>query len=179
MGQTRWVVDGAHSSVEFEVQHMSISVYRNRFRTLEGTLVLDDEHPERSSLEASVDLRSIDLAPGKFLDKLYGEEFFQVEKQPKMTYVSKVVERLDPHTWKVQGELTLRGVTHPLELAVEDRGSANSPFSKKAMRSFRARGVLRRSDFGITWNAPLDTGAMYLGEKVTLELHIELFEAGG
>ena len=177
MGQTRWVVDAVHSSAEFEVQHMAVSVFRNRFRTLSGAVTLDEGAPAQSSLEATIDLRSIDVAPGRFLDTLYSPAFFDVEKEPTMRFVSQSVSRTDATSWKVSGTLTLRGASKPLELTVTDRGGGTNPFSKKPMRSFHARGELNRADYGLTWNATLDTGAAYLGERVTIDLNLELVES--
>ena len=174
MSETRWTVDTVHSAAEFEVQHMAISTYRNRFSAMAGTLLLDEDHPEATQLSATVEAKSLELAPGHFFDALMGADFFQAEAHPQFRFQSHSAQRTDAQHWTISGDLTLRGVTQPLTFEVVDLGGGNNPFAKKPMRAFTAEATLDRGSYGMKWNVPLDSGARYLGEKVTLRLHIEL-----
>lgn len=178
MGAETWVVDSVHSSAEFAVSHMAISTYRGRFRQMAGKVVIDEEHPSKSSIEATVAVKSVDIEPGGLFDKLMGDEFFWVDKHPNLQFQSTQVERVDGTHWKVQGNLSIRGVSRPVELTVEDKGGGNNPFARKPMRSFHAHGELDRGEWGMKWNFPLDTGAKYLGEKVAIDLFIEVLKQG-
>lgn len=176
MSSTTWVVDPVHSAVEFEVAHMHVSTFKGRFGQMEGTLVLDEQNPSASSLQASAEAKSVEVKDPGLYDRLLSDDFFSAEKNPKLLYRSTKVEKRDATHWHVEGELTLRGVTRPVPLEVEALGGGNHPFARVPMKAFRARGELNRADFGMKWNAALDTGAAYLGEKVRLSLQIELLQ---
>lgn len=174
---TRWNIDPVHTSAVFEVQHMQVSTYRSNFTRVSGTVMLDDEKPEASSIEARIDVKSIGIASGKLLEVMLGEQFFQADKHPELVFKSSTVEKTDATHWRAEGTLEMRGIARPFTLAIEELGRANHPFNKKPLRAFRASGELDRLDWGITWQAQLDTGAKYLGEKVTVSLQVELLTA--
>ena len=174
MATTNWFIDSVHSSVEFEVQHLMISTYRSRFRTVKGAVVLDDENPSASSLRAEIDVRSIDADDPGLRDKLMGEGFFHAEKHPSITFKSTRVAKVDERHWTADGELSLAGVTRPATLAIEALGGATNPFAQRPMRAFRARTRIDRGEYGFKWNVPLEGGGVYLGEAIQVDLQIEL-----
>lgn len=174
MGRTNWVVDAVHSAVEFEIAHMHVSTFKGRFARVEGTLALDEEHPSQSALQAAVEVKCIEVEDKGLYDRLMGDDFFSAEKHPQLLYRSTGVEKQDDTHWRVEGELTIRGITRPVPLTVEALGGGNHPFARVPMKAFRATGELNRADYGMKWNAALDTGAAYLGEKVRISLQIEL-----
>lgn len=171
-----WILDPAHTAVEFEISHMHVSTFRGRFGVVEGKLSLDEATPGKSALEASIDVRSLEVRDQGLYGRLMGDDFFRAEKNPRIHYRSTKVERTDETHWKVEGELTLAGITRPVPLTVEDLGGGNHPFARAPMKAYRAEGALDRADFGMTWNAPLDTGAKYLGERVRLLLQVEVVQ---
>lgn len=171
-----WVIDPAHTSVDFEISHMHVSTFHGRFGVVAGTLRLDEEVPANSVLEAEVEAKSLEVRDPALYGRLMGEGFFAAEAHPKLVYRSTRVERRDDTHWRVEGTLTLRGVTHPVPLDVEALGGGNHPFARVPMRAYRAVGALDRGDYGMTWNAPLDTGAKYLGERVRISLQVELLQ---
>lgn len=177
MTATNWNVDTLHSSVTFEVQHMHISTYKGRFVGMGGQVVLDDENPAGSSIDAFVDAGSFAAPPGKFQEILLGEDFFQAATHPQLRLRSTEISREDATRWLVKGLLSIRGIEKPVTFELEDLGEANQPFNRVKMRAFKATAQINRSDYGITWNAQLDTGAAYLGETVTISLHVELLAA--
>lgn len=174
MAKTSYFIDAVHSQVAFSVPHLVISAYRNRFRKITGMVVLDEESPSASSVEAAVEVASIDVDDQGLRDKLLGDEFFGAQANPQMTFKSSEVTKVDAHHWKAKGDLSIHGITKPVELELEDLGGKNNPFAKRPMRGFLARGKINRGDYGMKWNVPLDTGEWYLGETVSLELQIEL-----
>lgn len=176
MALSTWKIDPVHSSVELAVSHMHVSTFRSRFSGVVGTLRLDEENPAQTSLEASVEVKSLEVRDKPLYDRLMGDSFLWADKHPQLLFRSTKVERRDATHWQVDGELTIRGVTRPQALEVEALGGGTNPFGGKKMKAFRARGALQRGEFGITWNAPLDIGAPYLGETVTLELQVEVVE---
>jgi polyisoprenoid-binding protein YceI len=170
-------VDPIHTSAEFEVQHMHISTYRSRFTGVAGEVVLDDENPAASSIQAQIDVRSLAVPGGRFQEIMLGADFFQAEQHPQLVFKSTQVQRTSSSHWRAEGTLSIRGIEKPFTLEIEGIGEANQPFNKVPMRAFRATGVLDRTAYGITWQAALDTGAAYLGEKVTVTLNVELLAA--
>jgi polyisoprenoid-binding protein YceI len=178
MTASTWAIDAVHSSAEFSLEHLGVSTYRGRFRAVKGTVVLDDDSPANSSIEAAIDVRSVDVDDKKLFDSLMGGDFFDVERHPHITFKSAQVEKLGDTQWRAQGELTIRGVTRPIELTIEDKGGANNPFAKRPMRAFLAHGEIDRGEYELRWNVPLDNGGQYLGERVAIDLHIELLKQG-
>lgn len=176
MSKESWFIDAVHSSAEFDVSHMSVSTFRNRFRSLKGSLELDEENPSNSSLKVDIDAKSIAVEDKKLYDRLMEEEFFFVQQHPSIEFRSTAFEKTGEARWRVQGNLKIRGVEQPVTLEVEDLGRANHPFARRPMRAFRATTSIDRGDYGMKWNAPMDTGAKYLGEKVNIHLHAEFLK---
>lgn len=174
MTQTRWKIDEIHSAVEFELQHMHVSTYRGRFNAVSGKVVLDDAQPENGSIEAEVEVNSFAAPVGRFFDILMGEDFFQSETHPRMRFRSTAISGGGGGTLRAEGLLSIRGIEKPVTLVIEPVGEAPQPFNRVAMRAFRATAELDRTAWGITWQAQLETGAAYLGEKVRLNLNVEL-----
>lgn len=157
---------------------MHVSTYRSGFTKLSGKVTLDEENPSASSIEATIEAKSLATDPKtRFYEVMQGEEFFDSEKHPQLVFKSAAVSRSDATHWRADGTLSIRGVERPFGLDVEFIGEANQPFNKKRMRAFRATGSLDRRDYGMKWQATLDTGAAYLGEKIHITLIIELLKA--
>lgn len=170
-----WNVDRTHTSAEFEVQHMHVSTYRAQFTRVDGKVTFEGEDP--TSIEATVDATSIAVDDKTLYGVLQGEEFFASEQHPNLIFKSSRIEKIDPTHWRAEGTLAIRGVERPFTLDIEAIGAANQPFYKRPMRAFRATGSLDRSEYGIKWQAFLDNGAAYLGEKVRVSLNVELLKA--
>lgn len=169
---TQFAIDSTHSSAAFEVSHIGISTFRNGFRTVTGTLALE-EGIVGSKLEATIDPKSLNSDNKGLVGAVFGADFLDVEKYPEITYKSSSFEKAGSG-WKVKGELTIRGVSKPVELTVTDLGTQVNPFVQKAVRAVKATATVDRGEFGIVWNVPLDNGGKYLGEKITVTLDIEL-----
>jgi len=169
---SRWRIDPVHSSVEFSLDYMGFSTYRTGFRALEGSLEFDAARPDGSSVTASIPVASVDVTNERLMSRLMDADLLGGKDHPTITFKSTRVEALDPAHWKVTGDLTIHGVARPVALDTRYLGQAKHPFSGKIAAGFRAETAIDRRDFGVTWNAAMDTGVAYLGERVQISLAI-------
>jgi polyisoprenoid-binding protein YceI len=167
-----WTIDPVHSSVEFSLDYMGFSTYRTGFRALEGSLAFDEARPAASSVTASIPVASVDVTNERLMGRLMDPDLLGGRDHPAITFTSTRVEVLEPAHWNVTGDLTIHGVTRPVVLDTRYLGQAKHPFSGKIAAAFRAETAIDRRDFGVTWNAAVDTGAAYLGERVQVSLVI-------
>jgi polyisoprenoid-binding protein YceI len=172
IGMTTWTIDPVHSSVEFSLDYMGFSTYRTGFRALEGSLQFDADRPDASSVTASIPVASVDVTTERLMSRLMDPDLLGGRDHPTITFTSTRVEALDGKHWRVTGDLTLHGVTRPVVLDTRYLGEAMHPFSKKVAAGFRAETTIDRREFGVTWNAAMDTGGAYLGERVHVALAI-------
>jgi polyisoprenoid-binding protein YceI len=166
-----WTIDPLHSEVSFTIRHLMVTKVRGRFGKFEGEFVTA-ENPLDSSVTASVDLSSIDTGNADRDAHVRSADFFDVENHETMTYRSRAI-RPDGDDFVVDGELTLHGVTKEVPLKLEVNGfQAETPFGDSRV-GFSASGEIKRSDFGIEFNAPLEGGGVVLGEKVQIALELQ------
>ncbi len=165
-----WVVDPTHSEVGFSVRHLAISKVKGKFDRFSGTIVTG-ENPLDSSVEATVEVASIDTNQADRDNHLRTGDFFAAEEHPEFTFKSTGV-RAEGGDFKVDGELTLRGVTKPVTFDFELGGFGADAYGNYKV-GFTAITVVKREDFGIQWNAPLETGGLLLGSDVTITLDIQ------
>ncbi len=165
-----WVVDPTHSEVGFSVRHLAISKVKGKFDRFSGTIVTG-ESPLDSSVEAAVEVASIDTNQADRDNHLRTGDFFAAEEHPEFTFKSTGV-RAEGGDFKVDGELTLRGVTKPVTFDFELGGFGADAYGNYKV-GFTATTVVKREDFGIQWNAPLETGGLLLGSDVTITLDIQ------
>jgi polyisoprenoid-binding protein YceI len=166
-----WTIDVAHSEVGFSVRHLMVSKVRGRFTDFGGELVLGAD-PTDSSVEATIQLASIDTASSDRDAHIRSADFFDVEQFPTMTYRSTGVRR-DGNRFLVDGELSLHGVTKAVPLALEVNGfQAHTPFGDSRV-GFSATTEVNRDDFGISFNAALESGGVMLANKIQVSLEIE------
>lgn len=165
-----WVLDPAHSEVTFSVRHMMISKVRGTFGVKSATLVAP-ENPLEATAKASVDVASIDTKDAGRDDHLRSAEFFDAETFPTMEFVSTGT-RVDSGDFLVDGDLTIRGITRPVTFEFDFGGFGSDPFGNyKAGAS--ASTTINREDFGLTWNAALETGGVLVGKDVTITLELQ------
>ena len=166
-----WNIDASHTSVGFTVRHL-ISKVRGSFGSLAGTIELDEADVRRSSVTVEIDAASVDTREPKRDAHLRSADFFDVEQHPKLTFVStEVVADGDGKVTQVIGDLTIHGITRRVTLEVEDLGRARDPWGNDKL-AFEARTQVDRKDFGLAWNAVLETGGFLVGDKV--EIHLEV-----
>ncbi len=166
-----WVIDPTHSEVSFSVRHLMVSKVRGRFARFSGELVTGTDAVD-SSVEATVDLASIDTNSEDRDAHLRSPDFLDVERYPSLTYRSTGV-RAEGDGFVVDGELTLHGVTRSVPLALEVHGFLpESPFGDSRV-GFSARGEISRKEFGISFDAPLENGGVVVGDKIQIDLEVE------
>ncbi len=167
-----WTIDPVHSIAEFAVRHMMVSTVKGRFRSMEGSITLDEERPERSSVVATIDVASVDTAEPDRDAHLRSDDFFNAERFPKMTFRSTRVELQGEDRARVYGDLTIRDVTREVALDVEFEGRAKDPWGNERI-GFSATTELDRKEFGLRWNQVLETGGVVVGDRVKVSLHVE------
>jgi polyisoprenoid-binding protein YceI len=164
-------IDPGHSQVGFKIRHF-VSKVPGRFDAFTGTITVDRSDLKSAKISVDIDVASIDTANAKRDGDLKTPNFFDAEKFPKMTFESTEIVPKGADKATLKGNLTLRGVTKPVELDVDILGFSPDPWG--GLRGgFEARGTINRKDFGMTWNKTLDTGGVMLGEDVELMLNVE------
>jgi polyisoprenoid-binding protein YceI len=165
-----WSIDASHSEVAFSVRHLGISKTRGRFGVFAGDIVVA-EHPEDSRVTVTIDPSSVDTKDAGRDEHLRGADFFHTAEHPEWTFVTTSVTPAGDR-WQVAGDLTLAGVTEPVILDTEVTGLATDPWGNERV-GFVASTEVNREDFGLTWNAALETGGVLVGKNVKIELEIE------
>ncbi len=165
-------IDVSHTQVGFAARHMAVSKVRGRFTAFEGVLEVADNVVD-SALRVTVETSSVDTSDENRDAHLRSGDFLDVENFPTMTFVSTGITEAGPGAWKVDGDLTIRGVTRPVTLDVETEGAIIDPFGNERA-GFSASAVINRDDFGVSFNAALDTGGLVVSKKITLEIESEV-----
>ena len=165
-----WTIDPVHSEVGFSIRHMMVSKVRGKFNQFAGELVTG-ENPLGSSVSATIELTSVDTGNADRDNHVRSGDFFDVATHPTMTFTSVAVR---PHgrDFILDGDLTLRGVTKPVSLALELGGFGPDPYGG-TRAGFTATGEILRSDFGVDFNAVIESGGVILSDKVAITLEIE------
>ena len=172
----RWNIDASHSTAESSVRHLMISNVRGRFGALAGTVDYDPDHPEQAHIDVTIDASSIDTRDDKRDAHLRSPDFFDVEKFPTLTFVSKRVTKTSDG-FDAVGDLTIHGVTKEITLAVEAvTGPGKDPWGNTRLGA-SAAAKINRKDFGLHWNAALETGGVLVGEQVKISIEVELVQA--
>ncbi len=167
-----WVVDPAHTSVEFAVKHMMFTTVRGRFTGFEVDLDFDPGHPERSSMEARIEAATIDTRNADRDAHLRSGDFLLAEEHPHIVFKSRRIEPIAQGTYRVVGDLSIRGVTRETALEASFGGTGKSPWGQE-VASFSAEAKINRKDFGLNWNAALETGGVLVGDEVKILLEVE------
>jgi polyisoprenoid-binding protein YceI len=168
-----WAIDKSHSEADFSVKHMGISTVHGSLRGVSGTIRFVSGNPAAWSVEATVDVNTIDTGVGDRDKHLKSADFFEVEKYPTMTFKSTSVKP-EGSGYLVTGDLTLHGVTKPVTLSMEAPGNEQVGMDSKSVhRGFTATTKINREDFGLKWNGTLKSGDAVIGDEVKIELDIE------
>jgi len=168
----RWRFEPGHTAAEFSVRHMMVTWVRGHFKNVHGTLDFDPEHPEGARVEVEIDAAALWSGEPERDTHLRSADFLDVAGHPKITFKSIRVEPTARNEYKVTGDLTLRGVTHPVVLETRFLGQGRSPFNDTRV-GFTARTVINRHDFGVSWNAPMQDAGMVVGDDVLLTIDAE------
>ncbi|MFO7653456.1 MAG: YceI family protein [Candidatus Krumholzibacteriia bacterium] len=167
-----YTIDETHSSVNFAVRHLMVSKTRGTFGVFEGTFVHVPGEPEKWQVSATMHVPSIDTRNEDRDAHLRSSDFFDAEKYPTMTFETTGVDMRSETEGTLRGNLTMRGVTRPVELDLEVLGLVTDPWGNRRA-GFTASGTIDRRDWGLTWNTALETGGVLVGDEVEISLEIE------
>lgn len=177
----RWIFEQGHSAAEFAVRHMMVSTMRGMFKNVYGSINFDPDNPMGvAAVETTIKTAGIWTGDDPRDAHLRGAGFLDVEKYPFMVFRSSAVRCVGETDFKVVGDLTLCGVTHPVELATRYLGRWQCPYwedgkdlGPTSRIGFVATTAINRHHFGVSWNAPMDRGGLVVGDEVTITLDIE------
>ena len=170
-----YTIDASHSLVEFSVKHMMVTTVKGRFKNFSGEVEIDEANPAASKVDVTIHTASIDTGSEQRDGHLRGADFFDAEKYPTITFVSKRVEALGGEKYRVIGDLTVHGVTHEIPLEVTREGVTRS-MQGQQLQAFSAEFSLSRKDFGLEWNVALESGGWLVSDKVKVTLEIQAVE---
>jgi len=170
-------IDPTHSRIGFVARHAMVTKVRGIFGEYEGTGYFDADNPAASHLSLTIKAASVDTANADRDSHVRSGDFFDVENHPEITFASTSVASSGPDTFKVTGDLTIRGVTRPVTIDFEYSGAAVDPFGNERI-GLEGSTVVNRKDWGLTWNAALEAGGILVSEKVTLEFDVSAVRQG-
>ena len=170
-----WVVDKAHSTAQFKVRHMMSNTV-GMFRDFDGNITIDRANPAKSSVEFTIQAKSIDTGNSNRDEHLRSADFFDVAKFPTISFKSTSVAKKSDDEFAVTGDLTMHGVTKRVTLPVTFLGFGRTARGEKA--GFEIETTVNRKDYGIVWNKTLDEGGLLLGEDVKVTINLEVDRKG-
>jgi len=171
-----WTIDPAHSSVNFSARHLGLSKVRGQFGEFSGTIEVGSDDHLQSGVNVAIHTNSVNTGSEQRDGHLRSPDFLDVANHPTMDFAGRSVER-HGEDYKLSGDLTIRGTTQPVVLDVTFEGVGPDPFSGGQRMAFSGVTTINRDDFGLTWSAPMETGQILVGKKVTIELDIAATDA--
>ena len=166
-----YTIDPTHSRIGFVARHAMVTKVRGSFNDFEGSGYFDAEQPSNSRLELTIQAASIDTRNADRDGHLRSNDFFDMETYPTIAFRSTAVEVVDADSYRVTGDLTIKGVTKPVTIDFELAGTAVDPYGNTRI-GLEGTTTINRKDWGVNWNAALETGGVLVGEKVTLEFEV-------
>jgi len=164
-------IDPAHTRLGFAARHAMVATVRGNFGVFSGVIHIDHADPTRSSAEVHIDAASLTTGNEQRDGHLRSPDFLDVEKYPELVFRSTHAEVVSADEFKLHGELTVRGESHPVVLDLEFQGSSPDPFGNQRA-GFEGRTTINRKDWGLTWNVAIEGGGILVGDKVKLELDV-------
>jgi len=168
-----YTLDPAHTRIGFVARHAMVTKVRGAFNEFEGTATLDGANPANSSAQVTISTASIDTRNAQRDGHLRSNDFLAMDEYPQITFVSTGARQVDESTFELTGDLTIKGVTNPITIPFSFEGAAKDPFGNLRV-GFEGAVTINRKDYGITWNAALETGGVLVSDKVTLEFELSL-----
>ncbi|MFI1602861.1 YceI family protein [Streptomyces griseofuscus] len=166
-----YTIDPAHTTIEFVARHAMVTNVRGSFQDFSGSLHLDGQDPAKSTATLDVTMASIDTGNADRDGHLKSADFFKIDEFPTMTFRSTKAESLGGEDYRITGDLSLLGVTRPITIDLEFNGVAKDPFGNERA-GFEGKAELLRSEWGLTWNAALETGGVLISDKIKLNFDV-------
>lgn len=171
-----YAIDPTHSRIGFVARHAMVTKVRGSFNDFAGTGFFDADNPANSHLELTIQAASIDTRNADRDAHLRSNDFFAMDEHPEITFVSTDVSHVTDDNYRVTGSLTIKGVTRPVTIEFVYDGAVVDPFENVRI-GLEGKAVINRKDWGVNWNAALETGGVLVGEKVTLEFEVSAIRA--
>ncbi len=166
-----WNIDPVHSQVTFSLKHMMVSTVRGYFKVFGGKLEIDEANPQNSWVEAEADTASVDTREPNRDNHLRSADFFNAEQYPAISFKSRQIEPTSNGEYRVLGDLTLHGVTREVLFNAEYSGQLKDAYGKQRA-GLTAKATINRKDFGLNWNAALESGGVLVSDKVNIEIDL-------
>lgn len=166
-----WNIDPVHSQVSFSLKHMMVSTVRGNFKVFGGKLEIDEVNPQNSWVEAQADTASVDTREPNRDNHLRSADFLDAEKYPAISFKSKKIEPASNDEYHVLGDLTMHGVTREVLFNAEYSGQLKDAYGKQRA-GLTAKATINRKDFGLNWNAALESGGVLVSDKVNIEIDL-------
>jgi polyisoprenoid-binding protein YceI len=166
-----YTLDPAHTRIGFVARHAMVTKVRGAFNEFAGTAELDGANPGNSRVQVTIEAASIDTRNAQRDEHLRGNDFLAMQDYPQITFTSTGVRPVGETTFEVTGDLTIKGVTNSVTIPFEFEGTATDPFGNQRV-GFEGSVTINRKDYGITWNAALETGGVLVSDKVVLEFEV-------
>jgi polyisoprenoid-binding protein YceI len=176
MSKMNWQLDKSHSGISFSVRHMMISNVRGSFTDFDATVAADPANLSDVTASISIDVNSVDTKDAGRDGHLKSPDFFNAEQHPNLTFTVTKLTPKGGDDYEITGDLTIAGVTKPVTLNGEISGPAKDPWGNEKI-AVSASGSLARSDFGLTWNAALETGGVLLSDTIKLNIELQFAKA--
>ncbi len=170
MKTTKWAIDPTHSEITFKVKHLMISNVKGEFRTFQANI--DGEDFTNSTISANIDASSISTNNDDRDTHLKSPDFFEVEKYPEITFVSKSIKKVDDDEYQLVGDLTIKGTTKEITLDTEFGGYMKDPYGNEKA-GFSINGKLNRKDFDLNWNDALEAGGVMVGNEIKINAEVQ------
>src|SRR5215469_4442078 len=171
-----YAIDPAHSRIGFVARHAMVTKVRGSFDEFEGSGYFDAENPAGSHLALTIQAASINTRNADRDAHLRSNDFFDMDRYPRITFTSTQVQAVDASTYRVTGDLTIKDVTRPVTIDFEYAGAATDPFGNHRI-GLEGTTTINRKDWGVNWNAALEAGGVLVSEKVTLEFEVSAIRA--
>ncbi len=170
--QTTWQIDKAHSNLDFSVRYMMLSNVRGTYENFDAVLVQHNDDFSGSEIEVTVQAVSINTQNADRDNHLRSDDFFDVENHPELTFVSREFQKTGNNTYKIAGDVTMRGVTKPVIIDAEMIGLVDDPRGFQRV-AFTGETTVNRNDFGVRWNRALEAGGFLVGENVSIMINAQ------
>ncbi|MEV1247532.1 YceI family protein [Nonomuraea sp. NPDC050022] len=171
-----YVIDPAHTRIGFVARHAMVTKVRGAFNEFEGRFTADGANPSRSSASVTIQAASIDTRNEQRDAHLRSNDFLAMDEHPRITFVTSGVRQADETSLELTGDLTIKGVTNSITIPFEYQGASTDPFGNFRV-GFEGSVPISRKDYGITWNAALETGGVLVGDKIVLEFEVSAIKA--
>jgi polyisoprenoid-binding protein YceI len=166
-----YVIDGSHSRIGFVARHAMVTKVRGAFNEFDGKISVDGDKPENTTAEVTLKVASIDTRNAQRDGHLATNDFLDAETYPEIKFVSTSAKQVDEDNFEITGDLTIKGITKSVTIPFAFEGVAVDPYGQTRV-GFDGSHTINRKDYGVTWNAPLETGGVLVGEKIVLEFEI-------